>query len=82
MKFFIILLSVITFAFSSVDINNANIKEFSSLKNIGTKKATLIIQYRESIKCFKSIDELLKVKGIGKATLNKNKDNLIIGDCK
>ncbi len=31
--------------------------------------------------CFKSIDELAKVKGIGKKTVEKNRDNLTLGQC-
>ena len=82
MKLLTILLLSITFLFSSVDINNATEKEFTALKGIGPKKANTIIKYRESIRCFKSIDELTEVKGIGKATLSKNRDNLTLGKCK
>jgi competence protein ComEA len=82
MKLLTILLLSITFLFSSVDINNATAKEFTTLKGVGAKKANTIIEYRTSIKCFKSIDELTKVKGIGKSTISKNKDNLILGKCK
>ncbi len=81
-KLLTILLLTITFLFAQVDINNATTKEFETLKGIGTKKANTIIKYRKSIKCFKSINELTKVKGIGKATISKNKDNLILGECK
>jgi len=66
MKLLTTLLLSITFLFSSVDINSATAKEFTILKGIGAKKAQTIVKYRESIKCFKSIDELTKVKGIGK----------------
>jgi len=82
MKLLTILLLSITFLFSSVDINNATAKEFTTLKGIGAKKANTIIKYRESIRCFKSIDELTEVKGIGKATLSKNRDNLTLSKCK
>jgi len=82
MKLLITLLLSIIFLFASVDINNATAKEFSSLKGIGAKKAGTIVEYRKSIKCFNSIDELTKVKGIGKSTILKNKDNLILGKCK
>ncbi len=82
MQFLTILILSITFLFSSVDINNATAKEFTTLKGIANKKANTIIEYRKTIKCFKSIDELAKVKGIGKATIFQNKDNLILGKCK
>ena len=82
MKLLTLLLLSITILFSSVDINNATEKEFTTLKGIGAKKANTIIEYRESIRCFKSIDELTEVKGIGKATLSKNRNNLTLGKCK
>ena len=76
------LLLSITFVFASVDINNAMAKEFTILKGIGAKKAKSIIEYRNTVKCFKNINELTKVKGIGKATISKNKDKLVLGKCK
>ena len=82
MKLLTTLLLSITFLLASVDINTATAKDFTTLKGIGTKKAEAIVKYRESIKCFNSIDELIKVKGIGKATLAKNIDSLELGNCK
>lgn len=75
----IILLS--TLAFASVNINNASVKELTTLKGIGKKKAEAIIAYRK-IYCFKSADELTKVKGIGKKLLQKNKNKIKVGKCK
>ena len=82
MRFLIILLLGVSLAFATVNINSANIKEFTTLKGVGTKKAEAIVSFRNTIKCFKSIDELTKVKGIGKATISKNKENLELGTCK
>ena len=70
------------FLFASIDINKATAKEFTSLKGIGDKKASVIIEYRKVNGCFKSIDDLSKVKGIGKKTVEKNRDNLSISECK
>jgi len=81
MKILMTLFLGIAFLFASVDINKATEKEFTTLKGIGAKKAKTIVDYRTSIKCFKSINELTKVKGIGKATVLKNKDNLTISKC-
>jgi len=82
MKIFVTLFLGMSVLLASVDINHATAKEFISLKGIGAKKAEAIVKYRESIKCFKSINGLIKVKGIGKATVSKNKENLILGKCK
>ena len=82
MKLLITLFLSTIFLLASVDINTATADELSTLKGIGSKKAKTIIKYRNSIKCFNSIDELTKVKGIGKATITKNKNNLKISECK
>ncbi|MDQ7061897.1 MAG: helix-hairpin-helix domain-containing protein [Sulfurimonas sp.] len=81
MKFLTILLLSITLALATVDINNATAKDFTSLKGIGAKKAEAIVKYRDSVKCFKSIDELTNVKGIGNKTISKNKSDLKLGKC-
>lgn len=65
----------------AVDINTASEKELSGLIGVGAKKAGVIVEYRKT-KCFDSVDELAKVKGIGKKTLDKNRDNLTASECK
>lgn len=61
-----------------VNINTAGVKELSTLTGIGEAKAQKIIDYREANGGFKSIDEIMKVKGIGKATYEKFKANITI----
>lgn len=70
----------ISLLFGAVDINTADVKELSELNGVGAKKADSIIKYRDA-NCFKSVDELVKVKGIGKKILEKNKDNLTASKC-
>lgn len=65
-------------ALAVVDINKANIAELQQLKGIGAKKATDIVNYREAHGSFKSVDELINVKGIGKATLEKLRGELTV----
>lgn len=62
------LLSVGT-ALAAINVNTANQKELESIKGIGPVKAKAIIDYRAKNGPFKSIDDLDKVKGIGKKTL-------------
>ncbi|MFV8781700.1 ComEA family DNA-binding protein [Microbulbifer sp. SA54] len=60
-----------------VNLNSASADELSShLVGIGPARAELIVQYREQIGGFTAIDQLLEVKGIGLATLEKNKDRI------
>ena len=81
MKILLSVLLFVSFLFASVDINNAGVKDLSTLNGIGTKKAELIVKYRKANGCFKSINDLAKVKGIGEKTVAKNKDNLSLGKC-
>jgi len=81
MRLFLTLIATIGLLSASIDLNSASKKELTSLKGIGAKKAEAIIEYRKS-QCFKSVDELINVKGIGKKTIEKNRDNLTVGECK
>jgi competence protein ComEA len=72
----------VSFIFAKVDINKANANELTTLHGIGVKKATKIVTFREKNGCFSSIDDLKKVKGIGPKTLEKNRDNIILSECK
>lgn len=81
MKILTMLLLGMSLLFGAVDINTAGKKELSSLHGIGAKKAEAIISYRKAT-CFKSVDGLAKVKGIGAKTVAKNKKNLTASKCK
>lgn len=60
-----------------LNINTATASEIQkALTGIGAKKAGAIVQYREKHGNFTSAEQLLEVQGIGKATLEKNRDRL------
>jgi len=62
-----------------VDINAASAEEISqALAGIGIKKAEAIVAYRTQNGKFKSVDELVAVKGIGEKTIEKNRQNLTV----
>ncbi len=75
MKKLLLLIALGIFAFASIDINTASAKELTALKGIDKKKAEAIVKYRKA-HCFQSIDELTKVKGIGKKTIEKNREEI------
>ena len=52
-----------------LNINTATEEQFDSLPKIGPKVAKRIVEYRESHKSFKNVDELRNVKGIGPKVL-------------
>lgn len=61
-----------------VNINTADFNLLLTLPGIGEKTAEKIIELRKRKNGFKSLDELLEVRGIGKAKLDKLKKFLII----
>ena len=62
---------------AKVDLNRADAATLQrELSGIGKGKAEAIVVYRETNGPFSSVDELLEVKGIGKAILDRNRDKL------
>lgn len=79
---FFLLFSGLCFAGSKININKANINELSKLDRIGKAYAKRIVEYREKNGGFTSIEDLMKVKGIGKKTFEINKDKITVQDQK
>ncbi len=65
---------------AAVDLNRAGQAELESVKGIGPKKARAIIEHREKNGPFKSIDDLARVKGFGKASVEKLRANLSVAE--
>lgn len=63
---------------SLININTASKIELKQLSGIGEVKATSIIEYRNKNNGFKSIEEIIKVTGIGQATFEKIEEKIII----
>lgn len=62
-----------------VNINSADAETLQrDLNGIGQVKAKAIVEYREANGPFTTVDELLEVKGIGAATLEKNRSKLSV----
>jgi comEA protein len=60
-----------------VNINTATAKQLSLLPGIGSSKAQAIIGYRSKHE-FKKIEELARVKGIGRKTVKKLRSFLTV----
>ena len=62
-----------------VDINSASAAELAEVMNgIGMAKAEEIVAYREKFGPFKSVDDLVMVRGVGEKTVEKNRDRLTV----
>ncbi|MEE4638468.1 MAG: ComEA family DNA-binding protein [Wenzhouxiangella sp.] len=61
----------------TVDINTATAEQLAeTLTGIGQAKAEAIVAYREENGPFQHPDELVNVRGIGLATLDRNRDRI------
>jgi len=62
-----------------VNINSASAEEIAeALHGVGLNKAQAIVDYRETYGEFSRADEIVFVRGIGAATFEKNKDDILV----
>ncbi len=61
-----------------VNINKASVKELAGLSGIGKTKAQAIIAYRSEHGKFDSVDDIKKIKGIGKKTFENIRNKLTV----
>ena len=61
-----------------ININTANSEELQQVPGIGPVTAEKIVQMRKSYGTFKSVDDLLSIKGIGKKRLEKMRKYLTV----
>ena len=75
------LASFVSFA-ATVNLNTATIEQLTSLNGIGEAKAKAIVAYRQANGPFKSVDQLVDVKGIGLKVVEKNRDQMTVTPAK
>ena len=72
-----LLLATSAFAADKVNINTADAAAIAeALNGVGPAKAEAIVAHRKANGAFKSADQLAEVKGIGLATVEKNRDRI------
>lgn len=59
-----------------ISINRADSQQLQQLPGIGPSKAQAIIDYREEVGRFVTIDQIMDVKGIGPKTFSKIQDQI------
>jgi competence ComEA-like helix-hairpin-helix protein len=62
-----------------IDINSASAVQLQEVPGIGPATADKILQMRKSYGAFKSVDDLLSVRGIGAKRLEKMRKYLVAG---
>jgi competence protein ComEA len=71
----------LSFAATPVNINKADAATIaSSLDGIGQSKAEAIVAWRDAHGPFKNADDLTQIKGIGPATLERNRAAILLTD--
>ncbi len=69
------------FAATPVNINQADATAIAkSLDGIGKSRADAIVAWRDAHGPFKKADDLKHVKGIGKATIERNRSAILLAD--
>lgn len=73
--FILIALLLVSLSAFAVNVNTATAEQLASaLKGIGPSKAAAIVEYRETKGKFKALSDLTRVKGVGAATVDKNRE--------
>ncbi len=64
-----------------VNVNKADAETIArELQGVGPSKARAIVEYRETNGPFESVNDLLKVQGIGPKVLEDNRKNILLED--
>ena len=73
-------LPLTTVAMEPVDLNAASAQTLAStMEGVGLRKAQAIVAYRDQHGPFDSVEQITAVRGIGPATLDKNRSKLAVG---
>lgn len=66
------------YAMDKINLNTATKSELQTLSGVGEATAAAIIQYREEKGLFKSVEDLVNVKGIGSKKVEKFADSVTV----
>jgi competence protein ComEA len=62
-----------------VDINAADAEKLATLPGVGPSIAQRIVEYRKEHGPFKSVDELVNVRGVGEKLLGRLREHVTVG---
>lgn len=66
-------------ALAAVDVNTADAAALEQIKGVGPARAAAIVKYRNENGPFTSVDELVKVPGIGEKSVEQLRDQVTAG---
>ncbi|MBP8868848.1 MAG: ComEA family DNA-binding protein, partial [Enterocloster sp.] len=61
-----------------VNLNKAGAEELMTLTGIGKSRAEAIIQYRQEVGAFRSIEDIMNVSGIKESAFEKIRDDITV----
>lgn len=64
---------------NKIDINTASLEQLEAVKGVGQDIAHNILAYKKDHGAFQSIDDLRKVKGVGKVRLEALRETFTVG---
>jgi competence protein ComEA len=54
-----------------INLNTASLQELTRLPSVGPARAQAILELRQKLGGFKKVDDIMRVKGIGRKTFRK-----------
>lgn len=75
---FLLVLALAFPAVAATEVNTATAQELAKLDGLGKKTAAAIVAHREKNGPFQKIEDLDKVKGVGKGTLDKLRSQVTV----
>jgi competence protein ComEA len=61
-----------------VDLNRASVEQLETLPQVGPVLAQRIVEFRSKQGPFRTVDDLLKVQGVGEKLLTKLRDRITV----
>ena len=75
----LVLLAAAAAVAGPVNVNTADAETISAeLQGVGITKAIAIVEYRQANGPFKTVEDLVRVKGIGERTIEINRANILV----
>ena len=74
------LVSGAAFSADKINVNTANVEQLQMIKGVGSSTANAIVKYRKDHGEFKSVSDLVQVKGIGNKKLEKLSNQVTVKD--